>query len=310
MQALFPVSAQLSAVCEVPGAGTGPFSATRTPVLCATPSQMNRAVILRRCPLSSPEVAIPVAAATGRSHGAGGRDRGRGRLADRDRAPRNRAPENQAPGWLCAAYDEHPGAGIGNHSTDRSRWSILHASRDEPGHVAVAARRVIRGRCVRIRGRATLPRGGDMTGLMSSYAAAAGEAWCRLVCRAAGYSSWSMSGSGSSPLGQTIVREGTRRPGRAPAGPCSNVAAKFPLRWRLSKRLRRVSPRRPCPAVPSAVAFPQGRGAHWFSSHQSGLRRLRRRGCPAGLEPAHPCGGALRAERRQFARGWARGAWS
>jgi hypothetical protein len=31
------------------------------------------------------------------------------------------AGEDSAPGWLCTAYDEHPGAGIDNHNASRNR---------------------------------------------------------------------------------------------------------------------------------------------------------------------------------------------
>jgi hypothetical protein len=33
---------------------------------------------------------------------------------------------NPAPGWLGAAYDERPGAGIGNHNTGLGRRSVIH----------------------------------------------------------------------------------------------------------------------------------------------------------------------------------------
>lgn len=36
--------------------------------------------------------------------------------------------ERPAPGWLGAAYDEHPGAEIGNHNTGRSRRSVIHVT--------------------------------------------------------------------------------------------------------------------------------------------------------------------------------------
>jgi hypothetical protein len=39
------------------------------------------------------------------------------------------AREESAPGWLCTAYDEHPGAGVGNHSAGRNRRSMLDVSR-------------------------------------------------------------------------------------------------------------------------------------------------------------------------------------
>jgi hypothetical protein len=31
-----------------------------------------------------------------------------------------------APGWLGAAYGEHPGAGIGDHNTGLGRRSVIH----------------------------------------------------------------------------------------------------------------------------------------------------------------------------------------
>jgi hypothetical protein len=42
------------------------------------------------------------------------------------------AGEDSAPGWLCAAYDEHPGAGIDNHNASRNRRSAIHAIRGAP----------------------------------------------------------------------------------------------------------------------------------------------------------------------------------
>jgi hypothetical protein len=42
------------------------------------------------------------------------------------------AGEDSAPGWLCAAYDEHPGAGIDNHNASRNRRSAIYVIRGAP----------------------------------------------------------------------------------------------------------------------------------------------------------------------------------
>jgi hypothetical protein len=52
-----------------------------------------------------------------------------GRTRRRCERPSGRPGEDSAPGWLCAAYDEHPGAGIDNHNAGRNRRSAVHVIR-------------------------------------------------------------------------------------------------------------------------------------------------------------------------------------
>jgi hypothetical protein len=54
---------------------------------------------------------------------------GRPRRCER---PPGRPAEDSAPGWLCAAYDEHPGAGIDSHNAGRNRRSTVHVIRGAP----------------------------------------------------------------------------------------------------------------------------------------------------------------------------------